>query len=267
MRLTPLVSAALVLSAALLLLAPGRASGQVLEQDPISYVSKADYFSIDFPGEPKVTEITYPDEYRITLPGRVYTSNVGKSRYTVTVIDYRDAQKIHAARNVKCFEEAGANKPGLTAQQRTDAVGDACQDEGVKDIRGAMMFAAWNIVQKSAKVTHLAYYNSDLIEGYEVHVNNPDDTKTYAVIHMYENRLYIAEANVPKNAPAANWFQISIQFLDEQFKPVRYSYSGLQIYSNGYPKPPRAGQGGQGGQGGRGAPGGQGAQGQGQPAR
>ena len=99
------------------------------------------------------------------MPGRVYTSNVGKSRYTVTVIDYRDAQKIHAARNVKCFEDAGANKPGLTAQQRNDAVGDACQDDGVKDMRGAMMFATWNIVQKAAKVTHLAYYNSDLIEG------------------------------------------------------------------------------------------------------
>jgi len=252
MRLTPLVSAALILPAALSLLAPARASAQVLDQDPISYVSKADYFSIDFPAEPKVTDITYPDEYRITLPGRVYTSTVGKSRYTVTVIDYRDAQKIHAVRNAKCMEDAGANKPGLTAQQRHDAVGDACQDEGVKDIRGAMMYAAWNIIQKSTKVTHLAYYNSDLIEGYEVHVNNPDDTKTYAVIHMYENRLYIAQADVPKNAPAANWFQISIQFLDDQFKPVRYTYSGLMIYSNGYPKPPRAGQNGQAG--GRAAP-------------
>ena len=44
---------------------------------------------------------------------------------------------------------------------------------------------------------------------------------------MHENRLYIAQATVPKNAPAANWFQISIQFLDEQYKPVRYSYAGL----------------------------------------
>jgi len=57
---------------------------------------------------------------------------------------------------------------------------------------------------------------------------------------------------VPKTAPAANWFQISIQFLDEQYKPVRYTYYGLQIYSNGYPKPPRAGQNGQGGRGAQG---------------
>ena len=37
MRLTPLVSAALIVPAALILLAPGRALAQVLEQDPISF--------------------------------------------------------------------------------------------------------------------------------------------------------------------------------------------------------------------------------------
>jgi hypothetical protein len=252
-----------VLPALLLLVwAPAFAQGQ--EADPIKYVSKTDYFSIDFPTAPKVQEITYPDEYRITLPGRVYTSDAGRNRYKVTVIDYRGAQQIHAARNAKCFEDAGANRPGLTAQQRRDLVGDSCQDDGVKDIRGAMMYATWNFVQKASKVTHLAYYNSDLIEGHEIHVINPDESRTYAVVHMYENRLYIAEATVPKNAPAANWFQISIQFLDEEFKPVRYSYADLMIYSNGYPKPPRAGQGGQGAQG-QGRQGG--AQGQGQPGR
>ena len=62
---------------------------------------------------------------------------------------------------------------------------------------------------------------------------------------MYENRLYIVEATVPKNAPAANWFQISLRMLDENYKPVRYQYSGLMMYSNGYPKPPLANQGGQ----------------------
>ena len=270
MRLMRLVPAALIL------LSPAYAFAQAPSifapgQEATDYVSKADYFSINFPTEPKIQEITYPDEYRITLPGRLYTSEVGKSRYRVTVVDYRDALKIHAARNAKCFEDAGANKPGLTAQQRHDAVGDACQDDGVKDVRGAMMYATWNFVQKATKVTHLATYNTDVIEGNEVHTINPDESRTYAVIHMYENRLYIAEATVPKNAPAANWFQISIRFLDEQYNPVRYQYSGLMVYSNGYPKPPRANQGGQGGQGAQGQGGrGQGrqggARGQGQPA-
>jgi hypothetical protein len=47
---------------------------------------------------------------------------------------------------------------------------------------------------------------------------------------------------VPKGAPASNWFQISLRFLDEQYRPVRYQYSGLMTYSNGYPKPPLANQ-------------------------
>jgi hypothetical protein len=243
MRLMSLVPAVLVLCT----------SVPALAQDPIDYTSKLDYFSINMPVQPKIEETTYPDEYRLTLPARAYTADGGRNHYKVTVVDYRGVPKLHADRNAKCVEDAGANKPGLTAQQRRDLIGDTCQDETVKDVRGAMMWATWNIVQKAAKVTHLAHYNIDVIEGHEVHTVNPDESRTYAVIHMYENRLYIAEATVPKNAPAANWFQVSLRFLDEQYNPVRYQYSGLMTYSNGYPKPPRANQGG----------GGQGAQGQG----
>ena len=239
MRLTTIVPAALLLFTT----APAFAQESITD-----YVSKLDYFSINMPSEPKIAEIKWADEYRIMLPARVYTADQGRNHYTVTVVDYRDAPKIHAARNVQCIHEAGADKPGLTQQQRRDLIGDSCQDETVKDIRGAMMWATWNIVEKAAKVTHLAHYNIDVIEGHEVHTINPDESRTYAAIHMYENRLYIAEATVPKGAPASNWFQISLRFLDEQFRPVRYQYSGLMTYSNGYPKPPLANQ-NQGGQG------------------
>jgi hypothetical protein len=212
-------------------------------QEPIDYVSKLDYFSINFPSEPRLQDTTYPDEYRLApLPARVYSADQGRNHYTVTVVDYRNVPKMHAARNVECVHDAGADKPGLTPQQRRDLVGDACQDETVKDIRGAMMWATWNIVQKAAKITHLAHYNIDVIEGHEIHTINPDESRTYAAIHMYENRLYIAEATVPKGAPPSNWFQVSLRFLDENLKPVRYQYSGLMTYSNGYPKPPLANQ-------------------------
>ena len=227
--------------AALLLLT----SAPLAAQEPFDYVSKQDYFSINMPAQPKVEQTTYPDEYRLTLPARVYTADQGRNHYKVTVVDYREVPKMHAARNAQCIKEAGADKPGLTPQQRRDLVGDTCQDETVKDVRGAMMWATWNLVEKAAKVTHLAHYNIDVIEGHEIHTINPDESRTYAAIHMYENRLYIAEATVPKGAPASNWFQISLRFLDENYKPVRYQYSGLMTYSNGYPKPPLANQGGQ----------------------
>ena len=116
-------------------------SAPAFAQEPTEFVSKTDYFSISFMGQPTVREITYPSEYRITLPARVYSSDARRNHYAVTVIDYRDAIKIHAARNDKCIADAGADRPGLTATQRRDLVGDACQDDGAKDVRGAMMWA------------------------------------------------------------------------------------------------------------------------------
>src|SRR4051794_37365974 len=108
--------------------------GAAWAQDEITdYISKLDYFSINFPGQPKIEETTFPDEYRIALPARIYTATQGRNLYKVTVVDYRDVPKLHAARNQQCVHEAGADKPGLTAQQRRDLVGDACQDETVKD--------------------------------------------------------------------------------------------------------------------------------------
>jgi hypothetical protein len=121
--------------AALLLLCPVYAFAQAQSifapgQEATDYVSRTDYFSVNFATPPKIQEITYPSEYRITLPGRVYSSDAGRNHYSVTVIDYRGAMKMHEARNAKCMEDAGANRPGLTPQQRRDAVGDACQDDG-----------------------------------------------------------------------------------------------------------------------------------------
>jgi hypothetical protein len=226
MRAIALVPAALMLFV----------SSPALAQSWTEYVSRADFFSVSFPGEPKVQDITYDTEYRINLPGRVYTAENAGSRYSVTVIDYREAVKLHAARNEKC--KAGGGD------------GDSCQDDGPEEVRGAIVYASWNFIKRDAKVTHYAHYNSDLVEGHEIHLTNPDKSRTFAVIHMHENRLYILEATVPPRAPAPGLFQISLRFLDSEMNPVRYQWVGTTLYSNGYPPPPRArGQGAQGQQG------------------
>ena len=84
MRLTPGISAAaLVLSI----------STPSFGQEWIEYASRADFFSVNFPGQPKVQDITYPTEYGITLPGRVHSSDAGpNNRYSVTVVDYANVQ-------------------------------------------------------------------------------------------------------------------------------------------------------------------------------
>jgi hypothetical protein len=229
MRRVSLMTAALVLCVS----GPAFAQGVTWTE----YVSKADFFSISFPGAPKIQEITYPTEYRITLPGRVYSVENGPSRYSVTVVDYRDALKLHEARNKKCAADGGD--------------GDQCQDDGPEEMRGALVYASWNYIKReNAKVTHYAHYNSDRVEGHEIHLTNADRSRTFAVAHMHEDRLYILEATVPPGAPAPGLFQVSVRFLDKQGNPVRYEWEGTQLYSNGYPPPPRTGgQRGQGQQG------------------
>jgi hypothetical protein len=225
MRRVSLMSAALVLFV----------SGPSFAQGWKEYVSRADFFSVSFPGEPKVQDITYPTEYRITLPARLHSYENGANRYAVTVVDHRDAVKLHVERSKAC-QAAGGD-------------GDSCQDDGPEEMRGAIVYASWNFIKREgAKVTHYGHFNSDRVEGHEIHLTNADQSRTFAVVHMHENRLYILEATVPRGAPAPGLFQVSLRFLDNEWKPVRYEWQGIQIYSNGYPPPPRAG-GGRGQQG------------------
>lgn len=216
MRLVPLMSAALILCT----------SGLAFAQSWTEYVSREDFFSVSFPGEPAVEEITYAAEYRISLPGRVHHIENQRGRYSVTVINYADAVRLHQERVETCTAAGGD--------------GDSCQDDGPEEVRGAIVFASWNFINREgARVTHYAHYNSDRVEGHEIHLTNADESRTFAVVHMHEDRLYILEATVPRGAPAPGLFQVSLRFLDQEWNPVRYDWVGTQLYSNGYPPPPR----------------------------
>jgi hypothetical protein len=195
-------------------------------QEWSEFVSKQDYFSVSFPGQPKVEAITYPTEYRITLPGRVYSVDGKRGRYSLTVVNYRDAIALHEARNKKCVADGGD--------------GDQCQDDGPEEMRGVLVFASWNFMRREGvKLTHYAHFNSDRVEGHEIHLTNADGSRTFGVAHMHEDRLYVLEATVPRGAPPPGLFQISLRFLDKDWRPVRYEWVGTQLYSNGYPAPPR----------------------------
>ena len=201
--------------------------GLAFAQGWTEYVSREDFFSVSFPGEPTVEDITYAAEYRISLPGRVHSIENRRGRYSVTVVNYADAVEIHQERIVSCTAAGGD--------------GDSCQDDGPEEVRGAIVYASWNFINRDGvDVTHYAHYNSDRVEGHEIHLTNADQSRTFAVVHMHENRLYILEATVPPGALRhLDSFQVSVRFLDEAWNPVRYSWVGTQLYSNGYPPPPR----------------------------
>ena len=203
-----------LIPAALILFMPGPA----FAQEWIEYYSRADFFLVNLPGQPTVRDITYPTEFGITLPGHVHLYENGSTRYSVTVVDYANVQKIHAERLKNC-----AAYPNL------------CNNPYVAELRGALDYAVWSFLKRDGKVTYYAYANSDRIEGRRVQLTNPDRSQTFVAIYMHENRLYILDGTVPAGAPPPALFQQSMGFLDKDGIRVRYA----TIYANGYPPPSR----------------------------
>jgi hypothetical protein len=219
-----IVIVAAMIAAAALSAAPSFA------QEWIQFVSKADLFGVNFPSEPKTQEAGFMTEFGITLPARIYTADAGPSRYSVTVVDYADAEKIHTAGVEQCRKNGGE--------------GDACQNDWRSDVQGSIVFAASKYVKGTGKVTHFGWAAVDQVEGIRVQVTNADRSKTFAEIHRHGTRLYVLEATVPARAPAPGLFQQSLLFTDEEGHPLRYR----TFYTTGYselwkfpaPPPPRA---------------------------
>ena len=203
-----------------------------IAQEWIQFASRADLFGVNFPSEPKVQDITYTTEFGIALPGHVYSADSGASRFSVTVVDYADAEKIHTARADSCKKNGGES--------------DACQNDWRGDVQGSIVYASWKFLQRNAKVTYFAWAVTDNVEGQRVQLTNPDGSKTFGAVYRHGTRLYILEGTVPRGAPAPGLFQQSMLFLDEEGKPIRYRSIYTTGYSEGWkfpaPPPPRAGQ-------------------------
>jgi hypothetical protein len=207
-------------------------AGSAAAQEWEEFVSKEDGFKVDFPGKPKITDVTWKSQLDYILPGKAYSVDKGKERYSMTVVDYRpieqqgiDRSKTCEEGNQQCRQNAGIMGPGYWRH----------------DERGAVMYATFKLIQKAAKVTSLAWEWQDQVEGNFLQLTNPDESRTFAYVAMHENKLYILEGTVPKGYPEPGLFQQSMGFVDANGKGLRYQ--GV-IYSNAYhgmgvyPKPP-----------------------------
>jgi len=222
MRLMPLVSSFLVLSL----------SGPAFAQEWIEFVSRDDRFTCNFPTQPKIADTIYKSEYGANLPARVYSAAQGQSRYSLTVVDYGQAQRLHAERAKAC------GVSGETCGGTASRIGN--ETFWWMDVRGAIVYASWQFMQRDAKLTHYAWDFVDLIEGHQLQLtNNADKSRTFASIYMHENKLYIMEGTVPAGYPEPGFFQQSLGWIDENGAGIRYQ----SIYTNGFPAPPRAGRG------------------------
>lgn len=221
MRLISVVTAAFILSWA----TPSSA------QEWSDFVSRDDGFRVNFPGQPAVSQSTFKSEYGADLPARVYRATRGQERYSMTVVDYRPIEQILTAKAKTC--------PPFADERCTGFGAGAIVGAGYwrTDIRGALVWASWQFMQRDAKVTHYMWNFIDLVEGHQLQLtNNADRSRTFVAIYMHDNRLYIMEGTVPEGDPEPGLFQQSLGFVDKDGNGIRYR----DYYDNDYPPPPLA---------------------------
>jgi hypothetical protein len=211
------------------------ASAAPVAQTWTEFTSREDGFKVNFPGQPKVAQTTYMSEYGADLPARVYTATRGQQRFSVTAVDYRPIEQILTEKAKQC--------PAFADERCTGFGGGATVGAGYwrTDIRGALVWASWQFMQRDVKVTHYMWNFIDLVEGHQLQLtSNRDRSRTFAAIYMHDNRLYILEGTVPDGDPEPGLFQQSLGFVDGDGNGIRYR----DYYDNDYPPPPLAGRGG-----------------------
>ena len=202
----------MAIAAAALFITLDVVSVQAQEQGP--YLAFEDRFSADFPVEPTIRESTYTTELGIALPARVYTAGDDFGQYSVTVVDWRDAEELYETFLAGCQD---------------------CDGAMPNDIRGAALHAAFGFVGRGGEVTYLGKMDTEEVDGVRVHLLSDDGSRTYATAHWHEYRLYIIEATAPPSAPPPNSFPVSIGFIDEEGRRVRY----VERYAPLFPTPAR----------------------------
>jgi hypothetical protein len=223
MRSISLLAAAAILSL----------SGSSAAQEWIEFASTQDRFTLNFPGQPQIEDTTYTSEYGAALAARVYRAENDFHGYSMTVVDYRPLERILTEKSVAC-------PPG--AETCSGTLATSGRGQWKTDLRGAIVHATWQFMQRDAKVTHYMWAFVDLVEGHRLQMtNNADQSRTFASVHMHENKLYILEATAPRGMHGPEQFQQSLGWLDENGLGLRYLdvYSNADIYLNGHPPPGR----------------------------
>jgi hypothetical protein len=213
-------------TAAFVLAVTGTSFAQAYSQ----YVSQQDGFGVSFPGEPTVQNTTWTSEHGVPLPARVYTVENKRGKYSMTVVEYKDIEKLSTDRAAQC--------------QKSGGEGDACMNSWRSDIGGAIVWATWRFMQRDAKVTFYGWYSADQVPGHQLQLLNADQSRTFAAVNLHGTRLYVLEATVPRGAPAPGLFQQSLMFLDEEGRSIRYRIYYSPTHSDEWkfpaPAPPRA---------------------------
>ena len=197
-------------------------SGSAVAQEWQEFTSLQDGFRLNFPGQPKVAELTWTSQLNYVLPGRVYSAERGPERYSLTVVDYSGIEQQGVERGKQC--------PPGNANCRANAPPALGPGYSRHDERGAIVYATFKLIQRSAKLNYLAWDWQDLVEGHIVQLTNADESRTFAWVGMHQRKLYILEGTVPPGSPEPGLFQQSMRWVDKDGNGIRYQ----MIYSNSF---------------------------------
>ena len=162
-------------------------SGAAFAQARDAYVNRENYFTVNFPGDPAVTEVPYKTVKGTNLTARIFTAqapagSIQSGTYRVTVVDYTNAKG-----------------------ELADAIEQARRS-----------------VLAKGRPKYDAVNNIDMHRGWAITVETPNKTNILGqVVLAANNRLYLTEAETPINIPPAAQCQASLQILDENGVRIR----------------------------------------------
>lgn len=185
----------------ILMFAVSAASAQRFTQ----YVSEEDAFRIMAPGEFSIEETEMESEYGIIVPVRTYSHENNDGLFIVTVVDYRDSQRLHDAR----IEELD----GLYVS----AYGEV-------DVRASVAFFAKKIRDRAETIEYDAYHYIGKVDGHQLQTTNPDGTRSFAALYLHRSKLYVVEARVNPGSPVGAMFQQTLDFM----------YDGRRIFYDAF---------------------------------
>ncbi len=181
-------------------------SSSVVAQEYAEFVDREQFFSVVLPGEPTIEDIDYVFLNEEIMPAKQYAAERRGGRYLVTVVD-------------------------LTS------------NDNVSTVRGAIAYEAWNIrkhvAERDGEITYDAYAQVSRVEAHQILATYPDESRSSWQLLMQNRRLYIQQAILPPDQPAAGLFLSSLWILDENGEVLRNTidFNGQIIeIGRGYPE-------------------------------
>jgi hypothetical protein len=161
-------------------------SGTVWAQTWDTYANRENFFSVNLPGDPVMTQAPYKTAKGTNLTANIFTAVAPpgsrlSGTYTITVVDYTKA----------------------------------------KDESSTAVEQARNAMRAKGTVKYDGLNNIDLHLSRRLTIETPKTRILAEILMAANNRLYITEAETPLNVPPPAVFQASLQILDDSGVRIR----------------------------------------------